>query len=66
MNAEIDFNLIETKINDILIDELKEKAATFGEVNSALNCYADQACCNHHFHEYVREQIASYMTSRRV
>jgi len=66
MKAEIDFNSIETKINNILIDELKESDATFGEVMTALDNYADKVCCNHHFHEYVRAQISRYMTSQNI
>jgi len=66
MKATLDFKLIETKINDILIGELKERTVTFGEVTQALDCYADQACCNHHFHKYVQAQISSYMTSRSI
>jgi len=66
MKVEIDFGSIEIKVNDILIDELKERDVTFGEAISALDGYVDQAYCNHHFHEYVRALISRYMISQRI
>lgn len=62
----IDFNLVEVKVNEILIDELQERNVTFGEVVSALNAYADKPDCNHHFYEYVRAKISIYMTSQKI
>lgn len=66
MSNKIDFNSIENELSNLLLEQIKEKDITYGDVYSALDDYSDSADCDHDFYEFARRQVSRCMNSRKV